>query len=71
LKYTNPRIEKPETCDTDPVQRMWLLNPHDHIFMYQRPDGTMYLYYHIKDEDPEVWYEEVDGYQMELKLDNE
>tara|TARA_Y100001951_G_scaffold101253_1_gene105863 strand:- start:586 stop:738 length:153 start_codon:yes stop_codon:yes gene_type:complete len=50
---------------------MWLLNPHDHIFMYQRPDGTMYLYYHIKDEDPEVWYEEVDGYQMELKLDNE
>jgi hypothetical protein len=47
---------------------MLLLNPHDHIFTYQRPDGSRYLMYYIKGEDPEEWYEEVDGYQMELNL---
>ncbi len=48
--------------------RMLLLNPHDHHFWYQRPDGTLYGYSHIKDHDPEDWYWEVDGYQLELQL---
>ena len=47
---------------------MKLYNPHDHTFTYQRPDGTRYYYHHIKDHDPESWYVEVDGYQMELDL---
>ena len=66
--YTNPRIEKPETYKTDPIVSMLLLNPHDHIFTYQRPDGSRYLMYYIKGEDPEEWYEEVDGYQMEMDI---
>tara|TARA_Y100001963_G_C6648562_1_gene384560 strand:+ start:738 stop:857 length:120 start_codon:yes stop_codon:yes gene_type:complete len=37
--------------------------------MYKRPDGTMYLSYYIKGEEPEQWYEDVDGYQMELNLE--
>ena len=69
--YTNPRIEKPETCKTDTIVSMLLLNPHDHIFTYQRPDGSRYLMYYIKGEDPEEWYEEVDGYQMELNLNTQ
>ena len=54
--------------DHYPIVKMLLLNPHDHIFTYQRPDGSRYLMYYIKGEDPEEWYEEVDGYQMELNL---
>ena len=53
---------------THPIIWMRLLNPHDHIFCYQRKDGTRYLYFKEKDHDPEEWYEEADGYQKELDL---
>ena len=56
---------------TDPLFKMLLCNPHDHHFWYQRSDGTIYGYSHIKDEPDGIdeWFWEVDGYQMELKLD--
>ena len=53
---------------TYPLARMLLLNPHDHDFWYEKPDGTWYGYSKRKDEDPEEYFWEVDGRQMELKL---
>ena len=49
---------------------MWLLNPHDHHFLYQRDDGSYYGYTHIKDEPDgiEDWFWEAHGIQLELKL---
>ena len=35
---------------TDKVAKMWLLNPHDHHFLYQRSDGSFYGYSNIKSE---------------------
>ena len=54
-----------------PLVQMLLLNPHDHDFWYEKPDGTWYGYSKRKDHDPEEWFWEVDGRQMELKLDNQ
>ncbi len=51
-----------------PLVKMLLLNPHDHTFWYKRPDGTLYMYHRRKGWDPEDFYTEVDGYQMELDL---
>ena len=53
---------------TDKLAKMWLLNPHDHHFLYQRDDGSFYGYSHIKDEDPEDYFWEAHGIQLELKL---
>ena len=52
-----------------PLVQMLLLNPHDHDFWYKKPDGTWYGYSKRKDHDPEEWFWEVDGRQIELKLD--
>ena len=51
---------------THPLVRMCLLNPHDHDFWYERPDGTWYGYSKRKDEDPEEYFWEVDGRQMAM-----
>ncbi len=37
---------------TDKLSKMWLLNPHDHHFLYQRDDGSYYGFTHMKGEDP-------------------
>ena len=51
---------------TDKLSKMWLLNPHDHHFLYQRDDGSYYGFTHIKGEDPEEWFWEAHGIQLEL-----
>ena len=51
------------------IVKMLLLNPHDHTFWYERPDGTLYMFHRRKGQDPEDFYTEVDGHQLELKLD--
>jgi len=51
---------------TDKVVKMWLLNPHDHHFLYQRADGSYYGYSNIKGEDPQEWFWEAHGIQLEL-----
>ena len=38
---------------TDKLRKMWLLNPHDHHFLYVRDDGSFYGFTHMKGEDPE------------------
>ena len=54
---------------TDSIVRMLLISSHDHDFWYEREDGTWYGYSKRKDHDPEEWFWEVDGRQMELKFD--
>ena len=49
---------------TDKIIKMWLLNPHDHHFLYQRDDGSFYGYTHLKKEGD--WYWEAHGIQLEL-----
>ena len=49
---------------TDKIVKMWLLNPHDHHFLYQRDDGSFYGYTHLKKEGD--WYWEAHGIQLEL-----
>ena len=51
---------------TDKIRHMWLLNPHDHHFLYVRDDGSFYGFTHMKGEDPEEWFWEPDGIQTEL-----
>ena len=51
---------------TDKLSKMWLLNPHDHHLLYQRDDGSFYGFSHIKGEDPEEWFWEAHGIQLEL-----
>ena len=51
-----------------PIVEMLLLNPNEHTFWYERPDGTRYMYHRRKKMDPEHFFTEVDGYQIELKL---
>ena len=51
---------------TDKITKMWLLNPHDHHMLYQRDDGSFYGFSHIKGEDPEEWFWEAHGIQLEL-----
>ena len=51
---------------TDKLSQMWLLNPHDHHFLYQRDDGSYYGFSHIKGEDPEELFWLPDGIQLEL-----
>ena len=51
---------------TDKIRQMWLLNPHDHHFLYVRDDGSFYGFTHMKGEDPEEWFWEPDGIQIEL-----
>ena len=51
---------------TDKITQMWLLNPHDHHMLYQRDDGSFYGFSHIKGEDPEEWFWEAHGIQLEL-----
>ena len=41
---------------TDKMYKMWLLNPHDHHFLYIRDDGSFYGFTHMKGEDPEEWF---------------
>ena len=41
---------------TDKIRQMWLLNPHDHHFLYVRDDGSFYGFTHMKGEDPEEWF---------------
>ena len=54
---------------TDSIVRMLLISSHDHDFWYEREDGTWYGYSKRKDHDPEEWFWEVEGRQMELKFD--
>ena len=49
-----------------PLVRMLLISSHDHDFWYEKPDGTWYGYSKRKDHDPEEWFWEVEGRQMEL-----
>tara|TARA_B100000214_G_scaffold369908_1_gene343736 strand:- start:52 stop:372 length:321 start_codon:yes stop_codon:yes gene_type:complete len=51
---------------TDKIRQMWLLNPHDHHMLYVREDGSFYGFTHMKGEDPEEWFWEPDGIQIEL-----
>ena len=51
---------------TDKIRQMWLLNPHDHHFLYVRDDGSFYGFTHMKGEDPEEWFWEAHGIQLEL-----
>ena len=51
---------------TDKVAKMWLLNPHDHHFLYQRSDGSFYGYSNIKGEEPSEWFWQAHGIQLEL-----
>ena len=51
---------------TDKIRQMWLLNPHDHHFLYVRDDGSFYGFTHMKGEDPEEWFWEAHGIQTEL-----
>ena len=51
---------------TDKIRKMWLLNPHDHHFLYVRDDGSFYGFTHMKGEDPEEWFWEAHGIQTEL-----
>ena len=51
---------------TDKIRKMWLLNPHDHHLLYVRDDGSFYGFTHMKGEDPEEWFWEPDGIQIEL-----
>ena len=62
------RLSKEEIgyLSTDKVVKMWLLNPHDHHFLYQRADGSFYGFTHMKGEDPEEWFWEAHGIQLEL-----
>ena len=55
---------------TDKIRKMWLLNPHDHHFLYQRDDGTYYGYSNIKDSEDGIdqWFWEAHGLQLELDL---
>ena len=55
---------------TDKVSKMWLLNPHDHHFLYQRDDGTYYGYSNIKNSEDGIdqWFWEAHGLQLELQL---
>ena len=49
---------------TDKLVKMWLLNPHDHHFLYQRDDGSFYGWTNIKAEGD--WYWIAHGIQLEL-----
>ena len=62
------RLSKEEIgyLTTDKIVKMWLLNPHDHHFLYQRADGSFYGFTHMKGEDPEEWFWEAHGIQLEL-----
>ena len=51
-----------------PIVKMLLLNPHDHTFWYEKSDGTRYMFHRRKKMDPEDFFTEVDGHQLELKL---
>ena len=55
---------------SNPIVKMLLLSPKDHTFWYEREDGTRYMAHKRREIRDDYFYTEVDGYQLELKMDN-